>query len=82
MSQRAKRHPKLPQYLNEYELGTIDFTSVASAAPVVQTGRSVAPSAKQQQRDRRSLPCQVIIVRSPKKTFHTKSGKISEDFFS
>ena len=39
-------------------------TQVARA-PVVHTGRSVAPSARQQQRDRRSLPCQVIIVKSP-----------------
>ena len=81
MSQRAKRHPKLPQYLNEYELGTIDFTSVASAAPVVQTGRSVAPSARQQQRGSRSLPCQVIIVRYPKKPFTLKVKKSLKIFF-
>ena len=81
MNQRAKRHPKPPQYLKEYELGKIDLTNVARAAPVVHTGRSVVPSPRQQQRDRRSLPCQVIIVKSPRKLFHTKGQDISEEIF-
>ena len=81
MNQRAKRHPKPPQYLNDYELGAIDLTNVARAAPVVHTGRSVVPSLRQQQRDRRSLSCQVIIVRSPKKPFTQKVKKSLKIFF-
>ena len=80
MNQRAKRHPKPPQYLNDYELGAIDLTNVARAAPVVHTGRSVVPSLRQQQRDRRSLPCQAIIVRSPKNTFTVKVRKSLKNF--
>merc|ERR1719266_688170 len=44
----------------EMGVGLGGSTQVARA-PVVHTGRSVAPSARQQQRDRRSLPCQLAL---------------------
>ena len=63
---KSRRISNAPKRFADFEMGKKE-----NQPP----GRSVAPWARQQQRDRRSLPCQVIIVRSPKNTFTLKVRK-------